>query len=85
MLFQRNTSLEITEMLMDIGNIKCIPMQCDIPDAPQNGMVEFSGLRVGSMARYSCERQYELQGMAQRRCIYPEGRWNFEAPKCIVI
>ena len=66
-----------------IDNVKCMPMKCDVPNAPQKGMVEFSGLDVGSMARYSCERQYQLKGRAQRRCLYPEGRWSYDAPRCI--
>ena len=70
---------------MEIDDIKCLPMKCDVPDAPQNGMVEFSGLDVGSMARYSCERQYELQGRAQRRCQHPEGTWSHKAPNCTLI
>ena len=75
----------INPIPINIDDIRCVPMKCDVPDAPQNGMVEFSGLDVGSMARYSCERQYELQGRAQRRCLNPEGRWNHEAPRCIPI
>lgn len=60
---------------------RCRPVECRFPQDVQNGMVEFSGLRVGSMARYSCERPYVLQGRAQRRCLYT-GHWSHRTPTC---
>ena len=35
-------------------NIRCHPIECEFPEDTRHGMVEFSGLRVGSMARYVC-------------------------------
>ena len=75
----------LNDVKMEIDDITCLPLKCEVPEAPQNGMVEFSGLEVGSMARYSCERQYELQGRAQRRCQNPEGTWSHQAPNCTLL
>ena len=75
----------LNDVKMEIDDITCLPLKCKVPEAPQNGMVEFSGLEVGSMARYSCERQYELQGRAQRRCQNPEGTWSHQAPNCTLL
>ena len=35
-------------------NTRCHPIECEFPEDTRHGMVEFSGLRVGSMARYVC-------------------------------
>ncbi len=34
-----------------LKNLRCKPIKCEYPGDTQYGMVEFSGLRVGSMAR----------------------------------
>jgi len=61
--------------------LRCRPVQCEFPEDTRHGMVEFSGLYVGSMARYSCERSFTLRGRAQRRCLYT-GIWSHRPPKC---
>ena len=33
------------------NDIRCYPIECEFPEDTRHGMVEFSGLRVGSMAR----------------------------------
>ena len=40
--------------LLPFTNIRCHPIECEFPEDTRHGMVEFSGLRVGSMARYVC-------------------------------
>ena len=63
------------------NNLKCRKRRCPLPIGIQYGMVEFSGLTVGSMARYSCERPYKIKGRAQIRCL-PTGKWDKQLPMC---
>ena len=65
-----------------LKNLKCRRIQCPIPPGIQHGTVEFSGLSIGSMARYSCERPFKIQGKAQVRCL-PSGHWGTDLPTCI--
>jgi len=36
---------------IDLSAVKCRPMRCPFPEDTHRGMVEFSGLSIGSMAR----------------------------------
>ena len=37
---------------IELSAVKCRPMRCPFPEDTQKGMVEFSGLSIGSMARF---------------------------------
>lgn len=65
-----------------VETLRCRKRQCPLPEDIQHGMVEFSGLTVGSMARYSCERPFKIEGRAQTRCL-PSGSWGHDLPSCI--
>ena len=55
---------------------------CGLLTDPENGKVEVSGLTLGSIATYSCNVGFELDGRETRECT--EGyRWIVEAPTCI--
>jgi len=69
------------DSFVPLNMVNCRPLECPQPDAISLGMVEFSGLTVGSMARYSCQRGYIMHGRAQRRCM-PNGHWSFTKPLC---
>lgn len=64
-----------------LSMLQCRPKECNPPPYITDGMVEFSGLRVGSMARYSCEKGFILKGRGQRRCL-PTARWSHSQPYC---
>lgn len=60
----------------------CIGVTCNPLDAPDNGFIRFSSTTVGSVASYSCNPGFELQGVTSRICR-PGGEWSEVAPVCI--
>ncbi|XP_051576791.1 sushi, von Willebrand factor type A, EGF and pentraxin domain-containing protein 1 isoform X5 [Myxocyprinus asiaticus] len=62
----------------------CAPAQCETPPSPEYGSVTVTSSALGSLAEYSCEEGYELNGQPIRQCI--SGRqWSIEAPYCFPI
>ena len=57
-------------------------IECPSLSPPANGQVDVSGLRPGSLARYSCNPGFSLSGAVIRTC-QNNGQWNREAPTCI--
>ena len=61
---------------VNIKGIDCGPLN-NIP----NGRVEFSTTTVSSVAKYFCNRGYNLVGNDQRIC-QQSGQWSGVEPKC---
>ena len=53
---------------------------CSLPN-PVNGQVEFNDARVGSVANYSCNVGYTLNGTSTRTCE-ADGEWSGDPPTC---
>ena len=59
-----------------------VVFDCGTLSPPLNGHVTFSGTTTGSMAAYSCDPGYSLQGGNDRqRCVNEIG-WDGIPPKC---
>ena len=64
--------------------LECVFHAVTCPDQsnPDNGEVTYSdGLSVGSVASYTCNDGYALEGRANRTCL-ESGRWSDEIPIC---
>ena len=59
-----------------------IAVSCSPLDAPDNGFVRFSSNVRGSIASYTCNPGYQLQGIPTRVCQHG-GEWSDEAPVCL--
>ena len=46
---------------IELSAVKCRPMRCPFPEDTQKGLVEFSGLSIGSMARFEIIMNYVTQ------------------------
>ena len=57
-------------------------VDCGPLDYPEKGEVSLSGTTVGSVATYSCEAGYALDGGIKRECL-ASGIWSGTAPTCI--
>ena len=47
---------------IELSAVRCRPMRCPFPEDTQRGMVEFSGLSIGSMARFLGRHNLQLNG-----------------------
>ena len=54
---------------------------CDKLRDPRNGDVDLTGITVGSKARYSCNRGFDLKGDQIRKC-QSNGQWSGIEPVC---
>lgn len=55
--------------------------KCDELDDPENGVVDFKQVTIGSTAVYRCNRGFNLVGNAKRVC-QRNGEWSGQEPKC---
>lgn len=55
--------------------------RCQILSNPKNGRVEHGGTDIDSVATYSCQSGYVLDGLSQRRCA-SDGTWSGTDPTC---
>uniref|UniRef100_A0A8C1SBI8 Sushi, von Willebrand factor type A, EGF and pentraxin domain-containing protein 1 n=1 Tax=Cyprinus carpio TaxID=7962 RepID=A0A8C1SBI8_CYPCA len=62
----------------------CAPAQCDTPPSPEYGSVMVTDSVLGSLAEYSCEEGYELNGQTIRQCISGK-QWSDDTPRCLPI
>uniref|UniRef100_A0A671PAW8 Sushi, von Willebrand factor type A, EGF and pentraxin domain-containing protein 1 n=1 Tax=Sinocyclocheilus anshuiensis TaxID=1608454 RepID=A0A671PAW8_9TELE len=62
----------------------CVPAQCETPPSPEYGSVIVTDSALGSLAEYSCEEGYELNGQTIRQCISGK-QWSDDAPRCLPI
>ena len=56
-------------------------MNCGDPDSPANGDVSFTTTTEGSIADYSCDEGYDLNGLTQRIC-QSNNSWSESVPTC---
>ena len=54
---------------------------CSVLQDPINGSVEYSGVNAGSVAQYSCDEGFMLEGVTIRVC-QADGLWSGDAPTC---
>ena len=54
---------------------------CPAIESPANGDVTVSGFTTGSVASYTCNINYLLDGSSTRVCG-SDGQWSAEAPIC---
>ncbi|XP_042893956.1 complement receptor type 2-like [Penaeus japonicus] len=59
----------------------CTPVQCDIPEDPENGKSTFTRRIYNSVVSYKCEYSYMLVGPETRRCG-PDKKWSGVQPQC---
>ena len=67
-----NFSLILFGIIVDCGDL----------DAPENGDVVYDETLEGSVANYSCNFGYRLDGDDQRVC-QGDSMWSGEMPSCI--
>ena len=60
----------------------CVAIQCPNLRNPSNGQVTLSGNRLGSVATYSCNSGFSLEGVSRRTCQM-DGRWSDSEPSCV--
>lgn len=59
-----------------------VVVECEDLLDPLNGMVMLMGRTPGSMAMYTCEMGFMLEGDMTRTCR-PDGEWSGDEPVCI--
>ncbi len=64
-------------MLCHFKAIECVKLS-----NPLNGLVIMEGIAFGSIATYSCEEGFNVNGQARRICE-SDGNWSDRAPTCI--
>ena len=57
-------------------------VECATLVNPENGDVMVTGQTLGSVATYTCDDGFMLEGNENRECG-PDGRWSGEEPICI--
>ena len=63
---------------------QCMLMACSPLESPSNGSVSIpDGTAVGSIATFSCEIGFELQGEATLQCL-DTGSWSSLPPQCVL-
>ncbi|CAI9552716.1 unnamed protein product, partial [Staurois parvus] len=62
----------------------CAPLECSIPVAPENGMVQYTETTLDSTAQYKCNSGYELIGSDKSSCLSSK-KWSNEVPQCAMI
>ena len=56
-------------------------VDCGDPDSPANGDVSYTTTTEGSVADYSCDEGYDLNGVTQRIC-QSNNTWSGDVPTC---
>ncbi|XP_050719319.1 uncharacterized protein LOC127000000 isoform X1 [Eriocheir sinensis] len=59
----------------------CTPVQCDIPENPENGKAIFIAVSYNAVVSYECEYGFMIVGSPTRRCG-PDKKWSDVEPKC---
>lgn len=71
-----------TSTVNGVTPTQMFPILCDSLTSPLNGYVETSnGTVVGSVARYTCQTGYNIEGPSERSCL-ENGQWNSTTPIC---
>ncbi|XP_069937241.1 sushi, von Willebrand factor type A, EGF and pentraxin domain-containing protein 1 [Cherax quadricarinatus] len=59
----------------------CKPIQCNIPDNPDNGKATFNSVFYNAVVSYDCNYGYMIVGASTRRCG-PDTEWSGTVPHC---
>ncbi|XP_042217249.1 complement factor H-like isoform X2 [Homarus americanus] len=59
----------------------CKPIQCSMPDNPENGQAKFNSVFYNAVVSYDCNYGYMIVGPSTRRCG-PDTRWSGSMPRC---
>ena len=70
----------LTKLVFIINEL--IVINCANLMAPENGNVVVPSTAVGSIATYTCNTGYRINGASQRECLSDE-TWSLDAPFCI--
>ncbi|XP_042551824.1 sushi, von Willebrand factor type A, EGF and pentraxin domain-containing protein 1 [Dipodomys spectabilis] len=62
----------------------CISIECDLPVAPENGLLHFTQTTMGSAVQYSCKPGHILVGSDMRLCLQNR-KWSGASPHCETI
>ncbi|KAM4876293.1 sushi, von Willebrand factor type A, EGF and pentraxin domain-containing protein 1 [Thomomys bottae] len=62
----------------------CISIECDLPVAPENGLLHFTQTTMGSAVQYSCKPGHILIGSDMRFCLQNR-KWSGAPPRCETI
>ena len=62
-------------------NFSVPKVTCEDLDDPDYGKVWQSGTKVGSIAKYFCNKGFKLVGNLKRQCQY-DGEWSGDEPVC---
>lgn len=55
--------------------------KCEALENPNNGIVTFTTLYEGSVATYTCDNTFKLNGQSTRTC-QSGGQWSGDDPSC---
>ena len=56
-------------------------LTCSVLDDPTDGSVQYSSVDVGSVAEYTCNEGFLLEGATTRVC-QTDGSWSGDTPTC---
>ncbi|XP_066943300.1 sushi, von Willebrand factor type A, EGF and pentraxin domain-containing protein 1-like isoform X2 [Macrobrachium rosenbergii] len=59
----------------------CNPVQCEIPENPENGKAIFIAVSYNAVVSYECNYSYMIVGSSTRRCG-PDKKWSGVQPQC---
>ncbi|XP_071532550.1 LOW QUALITY PROTEIN: sushi, von Willebrand factor type A, EGF and pentraxin domain-containing protein 1-like [Panulirus ornatus] len=59
----------------------CSPVQCDIPENPENGKAIFIAVSYNAVVSYECDYGFMIVGSTTRRCG-PDKKWSGVKPIC---
>ncbi|XP_041117630.1 sushi, von Willebrand factor type A, EGF and pentraxin domain-containing protein 1 isoform X2 [Polyodon spathula] len=62
----------------------CLPVECELPIAPEHGFVSLTDNMLGSLVQYGCDPGYELEGQTIRQCISGK-QWSGAVPVCRIV
>ena len=57
-------------------------VQCPVPGDLTDGSVGYTARTVGSIASYTCNPGFTLEGSASRKCRQ-NGKWKGSKPSCV--
>ena len=60
-----------------------LAVKCPVPKSIPIGSVTTTGLTYGSLAIYSCPKNYLVDGYQKRQC-QSDGTWTGTPPKCVL-
>ncbi|XP_069622657.1 sushi, von Willebrand factor type A, EGF and pentraxin domain-containing protein 1 [Ranitomeya imitator] len=62
----------------------CLSIECNIPVAPENGVVQYTDNSLDSTIFYKCKAGYELIGSENSTCLSTK-KWSHRIPQCAII